>query len=107
MNKSTSQILQEARALVAQGWCQGPYIREEFGQNCYCAMGAVYAAAGEDPYGLDHPPLLGLLEDQLDAAAQQITGNPNINAVGYNEHLGRTREEVLALFDRALVEVTK
>src|SRR5436190_1349586 len=68
---------------------------------------ANYAAAGEDPYGLDHPPLLGLLEDQLDAAAQQITGNPNINAVGYNEHLGRTREEVLALFDRALVEVTK
>lgn len=100
--KTTSQVLQEARALVAAGWCQGPYSywEEIDGQQCYCAVGAVYTVLGLVLGAV--PPA----EAALDAAAVALSGGAETSAIGWNEDPRHTQADVLALFDRALAEVT-
>lgn len=94
---TVSNLLQEARALIERGWCQGELqIKER-----YCVIGAIETAgetAGEKYFG------------ETVMTAQKVLwvhsgGGGSLAA--WNDTAGRTREEVLALFDRALTEVTK
>jgi len=99
--KSTCQVLQEARALVAAGWTQGPYYRKVGDQAYYCAMGAVYAVMRQ---------LTGHAYDTLDQAAARLMGEDRWvtgHAVAYNEEAGRTQADVLHLFDVALEMASK
>lgn len=104
--QTMSQVLQRARALVAAGSCQGPYYKEIDGQQCYCAVGAVYTALGVD-YEVDDMQQAEAAEDVLNAAAVALSGHSSCSAVGWNEAPEHTQADVLALFDRALAEVTK
>jgi len=112
MEKSPSQILQEARALVAApgGWTQRVYRRQDpaTGQFAYCAMGALMAAVSEgdellfyvqwparSPARAAHQAL----KDALPPGHDQVSP--------WNERNGRTQAEVVALYDRALTAITK
>ena len=106
--KSTSQVLQEARALVAAGWTQGPYYRKSGDQDCYCAMGAVYAVMGQLT-GYRYPIGHAGANDALDQAATRLMGTDwrMGSAIAYNEEAGRTQADVLRLFDVALELASK
>lgn len=104
--KTTAQVLQEARALIEAGWCQGPFYRLEQGAEQYCAIGAVRRVVGTDyeTFGyVRHDPA----EAALSLVARRISHGTFCCAIAYNDARGRTKEQVLALFDRALADVTK
>lgn len=82
-------ILERAKNLInAHGWTQGTYGSEDEG---FCLMGAV-SRANDDviPWGaIDH--LVSAL------GSEQI--------IGWNDTFGRTKEEVLDLFDRTIARL--
>lgn len=102
MEKTYLQILQEARALIAAGWCQGPFHTVTDTGDCYCACGAIERSFG---VALDHlgghpkPEGYWLLRDLLETLAEE-RGFSGI--IWFNEAEGRTKEEVLALYDEAI-----
>jgi hypothetical protein len=102
MEKSTSQILQEARALVAQGWCRGRTHVVSHGHHYYCIIGALHTAVHGEVrrHALQHPAVT-VLEKTLKEAGHRSCLSY------YNDALGRTQSDVLALFDAALTAVTK
>lgn len=82
--------LDEAKALVAQGWHQGSYQCN----GSYCAEGAIIKV-------MDHMTsnATGFAAwDALSAAAKMKSG---LGIVQYNDSPGRTQAHVLALFDLA------
>ena len=104
--QSTSQVLQAARALVALGWTQGPYLRRQpHGPDCYCAVGAVAQASGADMAACAFPEFHRGAFAALNAAARQLAGQHS--ALEYNETPGRTQADVLRLFDVALELASK
>lgn len=105
---TVSQILQEARAQIAAGWCQGTQkvlslnSANEITHQRYCLWGALVASSAD--------------RDEKMRAADVIAAHlPNVyngSSPGpaiwsYNDALGRTQAEVLSLLDAALTEVTK
>jgi hypothetical protein len=110
--KTTSQILQEARALVAQGWCQGPYTTVRAGQRCYCTVGALLEVLNGEVRSDQQMDsrLFSLVQWRSFRALTEAARRLSLGyqgAIAYNEAPGRSQEEVLALFDEALTEVTK
>jgi len=103
---TTKQILQEARALLARGWCQGYFAKDEAGHNvtendpgavCWCAVGATLRAA----HVLRFDNSEALLALRVLGAEIRSWVIPN-----WNDAEGRTKEEVLAAFDRAIEAAT-
>lgn len=88
------EILKAAREKVAAGWTQKFYFREVAGVGCFCAMGAVNEAAVVAGYA-DHA-------GALDALKHAIDGVSEMSIVHWNDRAGRTKDEVLAAFDRAI-----
>jgi len=98
---TTLEVLRGARAKIAQGWCQGASARDADGQLtgvtqpdacCWCAIGAVYAAAPLEP-------------DSGDAAFEYLARVTPGHLIGtWNDDPSRTQAEVLALFDRAIAQ---
>ena len=86
----TKAILREARKLVAAGWTQGRFVREIGGQKCYCAEGAIMEAAYS--VGAAWWLAAGAL---CKAAASRSLAN-------WNDAPERTKDEVLAAFDKAI-----
>lgn len=90
---TVSNLLQEARALIERGWCQGEFQIEEQ----YCVIGAIETA--REKYSA-----------RTGITAQKVLwlhSGGGCSLPNWNDQPGRTKEEVLALFDRALTEVTK
>jgi hypothetical protein len=98
--ESTILYLKHARSRIEQGWCQGDYACDRWGEQIgatssgatgFCVLGAVQAT-GED-FPLDQR---GLVETILEVVAE------NHDPVSFNDHPDRTKEEVLGLFDQAI-----
>jgi hypothetical protein len=106
MEKSTTQVLQEARALVEQGWTQGPYHAVVDGMDCYCALGAIYTVVGLPCLSHRANAHRGA-QGALDWAAKRVSHGKTASAIVYNEQPGRTKEQVLHLFDVALEIASK
>ena len=92
--------LRDARALVAQGWCQGhaKLLRDDKGYD-YCATGAIVEAAEQFGCG-SHGLASGLPMRQAVEIMEQVTGSELVNK--WNDEDGRTQAEVLAAFDEAI-----
>jgi hypothetical protein len=115
--KDVKDVLREARALVENGWCQGRF--ESFGfavgtyyrrsanpvtvrhvahgnerLRCYCVTGALSSVASS--------------EDVLEEAvgALQRAGGECTWLPDWNDFPRRTHEEVLALFDAAMGDIS-
>jgi len=97
---NTVEILKGAKALLeTKGWTQGAYARGKSGRVvkqprnavCFCGIGAISVAAGgntDDDLGYD-----------AYKALERIVGS---GFPHYNDAPGRTKEEVLAVFDKAI-----
>lgn len=86
----TVEILRDARALVAKGWCQGAYRRTIDGVECFCAVGAMDKAS--DGRELAFRRASEVLESVI--VPDFITT--------WNDADGQTQDEVVAGFDRAI-----
>lgn len=97
-------VLHHARALVERGWTQGSEARNADGDKVpaasreacqWCALGAVLAVI--DQRG-------GSFTPAFDALSAQIPDPAHCGAVWlYNDDQGRTKDEILALYDRAIL----
>lgn len=94
---TTKEILQKARALVEAGWMQGASFDAKSG--CYCASGAICAAANLSE-------IVFICENRTctEARSKFATSNKlaGIGIVPWNDAPGRTKDEVLAAFDKAI-----
>jgi len=92
--------LTEARRLIAEvGWTQGVYARDAYQNHelyespravCFCAQGAIKRASGYDV-------------DACVAAYRHLTHAIGGSYIpGWNDEKARTKEEVVAAFDRAI-----
>lgn len=97
------EILKGARALVEQGWCQRAYARDESGAPVapteakaveFCATGAIVKAS------------IGQTDGAFGAAIERLQAALGIaeGITFWNDNCRRTKEEVLAAFDRAIGE---
>ena len=91
---TVKQVLQDALALVRQGWVRGRMEKRRGDRVCYCAGGAIDAATPN--IGLRFEARLTLAE----AIPRERRGRPSV--VGYNDAPGRTKSDVIALFERAI-----
>lgn len=104
------ELLKKTRELLTDPthWTQGFYAKNEHGESvpstaysatCWCAIGAMEKVwdemCGDARLGIDYKPKY---------RAQVLLGaaNDEGTTVGYNDTVGRTHEEVLAWFDRAI-----
>jgi hypothetical protein len=95
--------LDEARALIEKGWCQGEYARGKSGRKadptgryaaCFCAVGALGAANRQWPWG----GMLGLSE--LNAAIGSFRQG-EVPILDWNDIEWRTQAEVIEAFRKA------
>ena len=103
--KTAVQVLREARRLIADmGWCRGHFALNAAGLDvnecdpdarAFCSSGAIWRAADADNRKFVAAKSLLL------AAIHPST------LVGFNDDPGRTREEVIAAFDRAIALAEK
>jgi hypothetical protein len=103
--KTVLQILEEAQKLVMAGWTQGAWARDNQGLPvkylvngnkavCFCTLGAIYhnIESGDDGAQIG--------EETQSRFKEAISSKQNI--VRWNDAPERTREEVVAAFDRAI-----
>jgi len=103
---TVSNLLQEARALVEQGWCQGEYQLH----GSYCIVGALKEAqvrlhAPGEIAEMALGALTGALPTSRGLVARAFP--PWTRLIPFNDSPKMTRRRVLNLFDRALTDVTK
>lgn len=90
---SAKSILTEARRLIAEvGWCQGQYRHyDSDGPSrmpiAYCAVGAISSAT---PFG------------SHDVGAYELLRSTVGEITIWNDEQGRTKEQVLEAFDKAI-----
>lgn len=107
------QALQDAMYLVSQGWVQGTAYSFTDGRDCYCIMGAVAEVCGT--IRLTHPVMWGdrlgimgevvpgaWLRDAVTAALVAAMPSRYPTPAAYNDAHGRTRAEVVMLFNKAI-----
>lgn len=104
------------RRLSAQGaWTTDTYAKTQKGfdvspcddaADCWCILGAVYREAGQDPDGYtNHPDVVDAVEKLIVAGGLYSPGRrftPLELIFRWNDQPGRTQDEVLALFDKAI-----
>src|SRR6185295_11040321 len=107
--KTVLQILQEARALIAKGWTQGTYYTPD--KSKFCLVGALSEASGPlDTHTLATDVRIQAYRKAAEAVAKglMVDSTPGehdefyIGLVPFNDQPGRTKDEVLALIDKAI-----
>lgn len=99
---TTLEVLVAARAKVAQGWTQRASARNadkakvhpcDPAARCWCMLGAVAAITHNTPV---------VSMDIADTLRNALPEAPRWDNASYNDTLGRTQAEVLAVFDHAI-----
>jgi hypothetical protein len=104
-SSEVKEVLIQAREKIARpgGWTRGCSARDIAGRSVlttdpdarsWCAVGAIMGAAREN--GSDWQDAF----NQIHRLA--VTDNPSLTVTGWNDRSGRTQDEVVALFDRAI-----
>jgi hypothetical protein len=94
--KTTLEVLRDAKGyIIRYGWCQG-YEVNDLGQAC--AMGALDRVCG-DPYST--LKAADLLAAHLQKDWRRNTQSSS-DIVDYNDARGRTKRQILGLFDQAI-----
>lgn len=81
-------VLKRARKLIATGWTQHEMHQWRNGMMCYCAIGALSAATSDTL--------------AYYAAKNRLVPFTGRSIIRFNDAEGRTQEEVLAAFDKAI-----
>lgn len=108
-NVSVLTALIEARRLINNGWTRKTFARDAGGHMCdwgseaaksFCSIGAIYKATN---WRSTHNTNLCMLV--FEAVAENMYpgyGESSGHIVHYNDARGRTKEEVLASFDKTI-----
>lgn len=98
MSPEAREVLLAARAIIEDRWCQGTVRRElPDGTTQHCIVGAIWQAAPTSRAASARGAVEGLLS---------LRAGVSLGALHtWNDKPGRTRDEVLALFDSALEAV--
>lgn len=94
LRPATRRLLDKAKSLIEEvGWYQGYFSRiDNSGQICgYCIMGALRQARDEEDLW-EYSAAYHYIMDKLGVKSR-------VEIFQYNDDPGRTKEEVLALFD--------
>lgn len=105
-------LLKHARKLIDKGWCQRALARDVLGHPCdaedesatsYCILGALYAA------DFSSGPVSSMCETSLNklSAILYRENKGSYGLSGYNDTTGRTKKEILSLFDQAIEELVE
>lgn len=106
---NASDILSRARTLILDGWCQGADARDAQGRDVlpwslearsWSVLGAL---VGGDGVGRAQVGMMPILELGEAIVALGEAGDTH-SLQAWNDRPDRTKEEVVALFDRALAE---
>ena len=104
VNDNALRMLREGRRRIEQGWCQGSWAQDADGNAtnpwrpgavCWCATGALLNDGANDD-GSGWWEATARLKTVL---GEQQRGD---DVPGWNDARGRTRKEVLDLYDRAI-----
>lgn len=97
---STKQNLIAAKQLIIDsGWGQGEYRSP---RGCYCALGAVREIIRPDSWiGMVEPPEIIALIEAVKMTDDFMSGG-FFGVIDWNDAEGRTKEDVLELFDEAI-----
>jgi hypothetical protein len=101
------ELLEKAKKTIQEkGWTQGAYKRGPNAEGGFCMYGAIYEAAGVMTSS-DGPDIIptGKLADSIHAARNALVravGNP----IAYNDAAGRTKDQVLEVFDDAIARAS-
>lgn len=102
--KTVKEVLTAGRWILENvGWCQGSYYKDKNGSNvglsarrnpenvaCACALGSIYLVETDEP-------------SAMDGAITALADAYKIDSIAdFNDDPGRTKQEVLDLFDRAI-----
>lgn len=92
------EVLKKAKALIEErGWCRREY---KDTRGCYCSLGACYVASG---YEVEGASVLHDGDVTAYATAEKALERAIDSAViRWNDSPGRTKDEVLAAFDKAI-----
>lgn len=105
MEQTMKSVLEQAKRTVQAGWCQGDYTD---GYGNYCLKGAIGLAAGvlEDVGGRISYKSLALPDLRLDHVAYDLViqhlPEPFESIPTYNDHPATTKNDVLAILDKAI-----
>lgn len=99
MTEEERRTLQEARHLIAQGWCQGAYAKNDQGVSCdpcvkeatsFCIRGAIFRAVKPEAPEMYHH-LCEVVERKLKEGLATFNDDPYT-----------TQQRVLVVFDKVL-----
>ena len=101
-----AELLRKAREKVAAGWCQYKFAEDNEGNEISCTApdAAKYSMLGAVLSVCDDPPLERKVAGFL---ALVIEGDKRGSLTHCNDRYGRTREEVLAKYDAAILLAEK
>lgn len=111
-NVTAKEILVGARDLVRQGWCQGVDARDGRDERCapwsrdaraWSVLGALVASEGEGPDVRAHSSASLAELGQAVALLAEAAGTRSLQA--WNDEPERTRDDVIAAFERALARL--
>lgn len=108
---STKKFLQDAKALLEQGWTQKTYARDADGISCdleapyaacWCILGAMRKLQYSGAYTTD---TIYHARQLVANAVPALPTHPTRCAIAeFNDTPGRTKEEILAIFNQAIKE---
>jgi hypothetical protein len=103
--RSRAQSLQLVRRQIQRGWCQLHSYRRRSGRESYCLVGAINECLET---WAERDRVIQTLTTALPEPCTSRWRAVKISAlVNFNDAPGRRKGDILALIDRALVEVTK
>ncbi len=95
-NLEIAAKLDEARALIERGWCQGLFEMRSITESCFCLYGAVNRVVAGDA----ESDLVG--DEYFLPLARAIGEDRNpLNLAEWNDAPGRTQAEVVEAFRKA------
>ncbi len=100
---AVKELLVAGKLRIERGWCQKSYgqYKMHTDRTSYCASGAIRNARDSGISEMNQDEM-----DALRVLAVCLKSRSEADIISFNDERGRTKEEVLALYDRAIAVST-
>jgi hypothetical protein len=106
------QALKKTRTLLRKGWCQGNYARNPFGMSTslwdpdacsWCLTGAILRSCEDNSLSYEVHKVLARITPRKFGTMKDVHNKLS----SWNDHDGRTKEEVIKLVSRAITRLER
>jgi hypothetical protein len=97
-SKTVLEVLKEARALIARGWCKGDYCNTDGSK--VCVLGAINKVINGDPRNESCP--VGLKKVKRDVELSLLKNCPAAYNLSEFNDSRKSKRAVLKVFDKAI-----